>query len=241
MRKLNKISILIIVFVFSLPLSFANTLSYSVVIEYNEGAFSLKDILLVKAAPMPVAKSGDYTARVISFRGDILFETAFNMNLEPFYSIPLSKETAKPSKKLTKTNFDLLLPYYANAKSLQILKGKEILFKTDLSKFSTCNENKICDGSESLEACPSDCTCGNNVCDTNENYMMCSSDCHSGQKDNACDKITDGICDPDCDNKEDYDCKKMSSNLFVYILIVALLIIGFFVIKKLKASNKTLR
>ena len=179
MRKVIFLTILIAL----MPAIFADTLSYSAVIDYDNGALSLKDILLIKAAPMPISKTGEYAARIASFKDEILFETAFNINLEPFYSVPLSKETAKSPQKLTKTNFDLLLPYYPNAKSLQILKEGNTLLEIDLSKFSTCDENKICGGSESLEACPSDCACGNNVCDANENYMVCSSDCAQVQKD----------------------------------------------------------
>lgn len=182
MKKLNKLLTAIIVFAFALPIVFADSLSYSVVMDYNEGAFSLKDILLVKAAPMPSSETGGYTAKIISFKNEILFETAFNVNLEAFYSFPLSKETPKAAKKLTKTNLDLLLPYYANAKSIQILKDNKLLLEIDLSRFSTCNENKICGGAESVESCPSDCTCGNNVCDANEDYKICSADCEVESK-----------------------------------------------------------
>ncbi len=199
-----------------LPQVFADTLSYSVVVDYDNGALSLKDILLIKASPMPASKTGEYTARILSFKDETLFETAFNVNLEPFYSMPLSKETAKLPQKLTKTTLDLVLPYYANAKKIQILKNNNLLLEIDLSKFSTCNENKICDGSESLEACPSDCTCGNKVCDANENYLKCSSDCAPEQK---------GLF--------------ASKSLFLYFgisLIIVALIVLF--LKKKQKSNK---
>ncbi len=158
-----------------------SSLSYSVLIDYNDGALSLKDILLVKASSVQGSKEGEYTARIISFKEETLFETGFNINLEPFYSMPLSKETAE-RKELTKTSFDLLLPYYANAKSLRLFKGDNMLLEIDLKQFSSCNENKICGGSESVESCPSDCTCGNNVCDSGEDYLKCSSDCDMSEK-----------------------------------------------------------
>jgi len=41
-------------------------------------------------------------------------------------------------------------------------------------------------------------TCGNGVCETDENYKVCSLDCPAGTEDGYCDRIRDGICDPDC-------------------------------------------
>jgi len=223
-----------------LPQVFADTLSYSVIINYDNETLSLKDILLIKASPMPADKTGEYTTRIVSFKGDLLFETNFNINLDPLYSMPLSKETATSSKRLTKTSFDLVLPYYSNAKIIKILKENKLLLEIDLSRFSACNENHVCDGAESVSSCPGDCTCGNNICDANENYMKCSSDCHSGQKDNVCDKIADGICDPDCNNKDDYDCKATSgSKLFLYAGVIAIAIVLILILaKKIKKSNR---
>lgn len=49
-------------------------------------------------------------------------------------------------------------------------------------------------------------TCGNNACDAYESYESCTKDCSSGSKDDFCDSINDGICDPDCPSKADADC-----------------------------------
>jgi hypothetical protein len=53
----------------------------------------------------------------------------------------------------------------------------------------------------------------NLVCDSNENYKSCPQDCKSGGKDNYCDKVSDGICDPDCTFEEDKDCPKKEIKL----------------------------
>ena len=49
--------------------------------------------------------------------------------------------------------------------------------------------------------------CNSNlVCDSNENFMICPQDCKSGSKDDYCDEISEGVCDPDCTFEEDKDC-----------------------------------
>lgn len=59
-----------------------------------------------------------------------------------------------------------------------------------IEKKLICNENGICEP------------------ENGENYGTCPQDCPSGSKDNYCDKVEDGICDPDCLIEEDIDCKE---------------------------------
>ena len=49
--------------------------------------------------------------------------------------------------------------------------------------------------------------CGDGKCVLGESYKTCSEDCPSGSSDMYCDGITDGICDPDCEEEEDLDCE----------------------------------
>lgn len=49
--------------------------------------------------------------------------------------------------------------------------------------------------------------CGDGFCAIlEENYKLCPIDCVSGSEDNYCDKVSDGLCDPDCISEEDPDC-----------------------------------
>ena len=50
--------------------------------------------------------------------------------------------------------------------------------------------------------------CGDGVCQKHESYEDCRQDCKSGGKDDYCDKVGEGKCDPDCKESEDIDCKK---------------------------------
>src|SRR3989344_5568577 len=42
-------------------------------------------------------------------------------------------------------------------------------------------------------------TCGNGICEKHESYESCTKDCPSGNQDDFCDGIEDGICDSDCE------------------------------------------
>lgn len=108
------------------------------------------------------------------------------------------------------------------------------------SKDGYCDgvEDGICDPDCKIEF-DADCKavkCGDKICnfEQGENFLNCPQDCNSGSKDNYCDKVNDGICDPDCTKEEDSDCKKTQSTepyLLVVITIIALIIIIFFITK----------
>ena len=82
----------------------------------------------------------------------------------------------------------IYVPFNNSAKSLEI-KSKNIILYYDVGFFSS--------------------TCGNHICEEHENYYSCKQDCPSGMKDNYCDKIVDGRCDPDCSPVLDPDCKNI--------------------------------
>jgi putative hemolysin len=50
--------------------------------------------------------------------------------------------------------------------------------------------------------------CGNSICEYSrgENQLTCPEDCPSGGKDDYCDRVKDGVCDPDCKGGDDADC-----------------------------------
>lgn len=86
-----------------------------------------------------------------------------------------------------------------------------------------CPEGLICKNNFCIEE-----RCGNGICESfppyNENYKNCPKDCPSGSKDNYCDGVVDGRCDPDCKEKEDIDCIKPIS-AWVYFLIAFIILI----------------
>lgn len=195
------------VILMSPPVLAQDTLSYSLSIHYDLGTLGLADILLIEATPMLSVMGNDYTARILSYKGEVLFESTFNIQLLLLNSQPLDSTEPAPNMELTETTVDLLLPYYPNAKEIVILKKDVALLTIDVSRSSLCNENAVCDESETFETCPLECTCGNEICEAAENYMLCSEDCKSGQADNVCDYVAEGICDPDCSGAQDSDCE----------------------------------
>ena len=84
-------------------------------------------------------------------------------------------------------NYIIYLPYDKNAAKILIYNpSNSIVMDIDVSSFAD--------------------TCGNKICEPYESYENCPQDCKSGAKDSFCDKVKDGICDPDCIQKDDSDC-----------------------------------
>lgn len=100
--------------------------------------------------------------------------------------------------------------------------------------------NKVCEPLENQTTCCRDCgcpqrmscienkciPCGDDLCELElgENYKICPKDCPSGSKDNYCDAIADGKCDPDCEKNQDIDCVKPSTT-WIYFLIIGIIIV----------------
>lgn len=107
----------------------------------------------------------------------------------------------------------LRLPFYSKAKYVEFYHADVMFAQINLSDY-LCNKNGKCEQFENEQLCPSDCGapkpaqggCGNKICDTTETHATCPVDCPSGGRDNYCDRVRDGICDPDCTNNEDPDC-----------------------------------
>lgn len=77
--------------------------------------------------------------------------------------------------------------------------------------------------------------CGNDVCNSpKENFGNCPQDCFSGSKDGYCDKVRDGICDPDCRLEEDLDCKKKLPSLLYIAIPLVMILLGFLIYKGIK-------
>ncbi|MBI2541451.1 hypothetical protein HYV80_01965 [Candidatus Woesearchaeota archaeon] len=85
-------------------------------------------------------------------------------------------------------NYLIYIPYDENAARIEMynLKNSKVM-DIDVSSFAD--------------------TCGNSKCEGHESHESCTKDCSSGSKDDFCDQIKEGICDPDCIPKLDSDCQ----------------------------------
>ena len=227
--------------IFIIPLAPAQTagddISYSVSLGFDGNGSSLLNVQLAHAHPMSAGQQGEYTVKTVSFGGKTIFETGFNVSGKIFAQGP---DNEKANAALQSTALDLIVPYGPNVQGVFVLKGRDVLLEIDVSKYAQCNENSVCDGSESAQACPLECTCGNGVCNESENYLLCSRDCKSGAADGVCDMVFDSVCDPDCGGQKDADCQKAQGGIDLRLLMGAIITLavlvaaGVFALPKLR-------
>jgi hypothetical protein len=162
--------------------------------------------------PNVVENKTIYTISLLDVNSNTLFSKDFSVKVFATGGITLGN------------NISMLffLPYYENAKTIEILKGQQELLSVDLA--TLCNKNSMCEPPL-------------------ETYFSCPQDCQSGSADGVCDKVTDGRCDQDCAlPSADPDCLASptttttlstttttipptpSISIYIYILIFAIVI-----------------
>ena len=203
MKKLIFLFMIFLYFITGISFSFGldgvkNTF-LSITLNYDLGNITLERINSIQSIDElnKFISIGSYTLKVFSFEEEILYETKFDFSLEMFgvppkewfdvegnqIYFPNITETSKGV--LEKSSEVLFIPYYKNAKYVNVYEGGVLKLEIDLSEHAICNENNICDHKETNELCPSECLCGNNICDVDESYSTCSKDCpyeHSERK-----------------------------------------------------------
>ena len=166
----------------------AQSKAYLLNIHYIRGELKLNSVFVTVAQiQKSVGKnSNTYEAIIEDFNGKTLYTMFFYIN-RGFIGPPAIGGEQPNYIEQDDLNFALILPYFKNGSYIKIFSPKKkLLLKVDVSVFAN--------------------TCGDGVCQRQENYKTCPQDCSSGGKDNYCDKVKDGICDPDCKMGEDPDC-----------------------------------
>lgn len=174
-----------------------------------------------------------YLLELISFNNEILFSRKFDFPVLTYAPPPewfdeKGNQIYFPDsdEKLLERPDSIILkiPYFQNGKEIVISRNDEKILNIDVSVFANiCNNNGICDGSESFRSCPQECD--------------------SSAQDGFCNSIYNGKCDLDCKNNEDRDCRvikiseekpeeipEKKSNYLLYIILASLILALIFLI-----------
>jgi hypothetical protein len=170
--------LLLVLFLFQIPSAHSQPLHLEIYL--NISINDIANLLNITIVSGPEASifypDGNYTFQVLSKNGEILYQK----NFEAGFVI-----LSHPPVFVNETIVMFSIPYLPNMQILRLLKGGKVIFEENIGKYF-CNQNGKCEGQENFYSCPKDCP--------------------SGSKDNVCDALIDGKCDPDCKENVDLDC-----------------------------------
>lgn len=160
----------VLVCLLMLSLVYAKTdLVYSLKIGYDGTTLTNEGLGLMEGAPpqrVDQPETGFFTLKVADAGGNTLHSFRFLIELTPIREAPrgifsengtqIAIPTGTPLK-LKRTTAVLVIPYFENAKSLQVFdENEELLLSVDVSKYSTSSSVMPVDDSETSGVVPAD-------------------------------------------------------------------------------------
>lgn len=175
MIKMKNYTCFLIVLISCLILVKAEILSdaaFSFEIGYDSGEVIIQDLVLIEkpSSLSKISDTGEYSLRLISFLGEDLYDNHFDFDLEfEIHQIPSSDWFDEQGNQivipvidneliqLNQTTKFIFVPYFSNAKTVELYKQNRLFLRADISEFAVCNQNKVCEEGESYEICSYDC------------------------------------------------------------------------------------
>jgi PKD repeat protein len=149
---------------------------------YPDDRVSEDKIILTEGRPTSSQKDGNgYELRIL----DSEKKTAWNRSLNIYFDYSGPMVDGVDYSKIRFDSFDLSyrIPYEHTMKTLELYHGPVKIFSKELD---FCNNNGVCDSTETNPSCPRDCPVT--------------------VRDSICINVRDGLCDPDCNEGVDFDC-----------------------------------
>ncbi|MBU5575458.1 MAG: hypothetical protein KQA40_03280 [Candidatus Aenigmarchaeota archaeon] len=143
-------------------------ISYEITFTYNlKNELGIKNVRLINMIHHPtlVQPTDAFILKLIDFKNRELYKENFSITVIPLYALDPrwfdenGNRIYYPNQTLpTSTTVIMWIPYFTNAMKIDIYdKNQKLVLSYDVSKFSICNMNNICDNEESCDTCPSDC------------------------------------------------------------------------------------
>ncbi len=180
-----------------------NKKSYFINLRYNKGDINIEKIFLKPIKTTLPLRKTPYTLE-IKEKSNIVYKSPLYLptteySIQDLIGIPIQQQEFE---------LPILIPYFEDADSFNILENENVLTKTSLEMFTR--------------------TCGNNLCDKSENHISCPKDCNL-EDDNFCEN---SFCDPNCLSQENCETKQKTKSMIAIILIITALIAMFLTLIK---------